>query len=52
MDRIKELEKQIEEKKKVEVRQCSWCGGSEQIKAIELLQVELEVLRELKGGLD
>ncbi len=38
---IKDLKVKIEEKKKIPVVQCSWCGLSHQVKEVEILQVEL-----------
>ncbi|MCK5625013.1 YgiT-type zinc finger protein [Candidatus Pacearchaeota archaeon] len=44
---IEELKKKIEEKKKVPVIQCKFCGMSHQIHEVELLQTELEVWKQV-----
>ena len=44
---IKELEKKIEEKKKIPIRQCPFCALSEEVHQVELLIVQRETLKEV-----
>ncbi len=50
--RIKELEKQIETWKKVDIIQCQFCGHSNEIQKVEDLILEKEVRKQvlIPGG--
>ncbi len=46
---IEDLKVKIEEKKKIQVVQCDWCGLSHQVHEVEMLQVELCVWKQSLG---
>ncbi len=46
---IEDLKIKIEEKKKVLIRECRWCGLSQQVQDVEKLQTELCVWEQCLG---